>query len=61
MEEENREGGATEMREREYRAQEYSRRVRRMRRQRMEAAAQWAALAALLVSASTFIYVFFVQ
>ena len=46
------------MYERTYRAEEYIRRTRRMRRQRREAMAQRAALWASLVSLGTCLYVF---
>ena len=46
------------MNERTYRAEEYSRPARRMRRQHREAMAQWAALAAFVISLGTCLYVF---
>lgn len=46
------------MNERTYRAREYIHRTRRMRRQHRAALAQWAALAAFIVSLGTCLYVF---
>ena len=46
------------MNERVYRAVAYRRKVRQARQQRREALAQWAALAAFVISLSTCIYVF---
>lgn len=46
------------MNERTYRAVAYRQKVRRMRHQKREAMAQWAALAAFLISLGTCLYVF---
>ena len=46
------------MNERTYRAEEYSHRARRMRRQKRAATAQWAALATFVISLGTCLYVF---